>query len=45
MAMSNPDLTWQTTKKLNIGLTSSFLDDRLNINFDYWVVWPSLRIL
>lgn len=35
-AMSNPDLTWQTTKKLNIGLTSSFLNDRLNVNFDYY---------
>ena len=36
MAMSNPDLTWQTTKKLNIGLTSSFLGDRLNVNLDYY---------
>lgn len=36
MAMPNPDLTWQTTKKLNIGVTSSFLDERLNVNFDYY---------
>lgn len=35
-AMSNPDLTWQTTNKMNIGLTSSFFDDRLNVNFDYY---------
>lgn len=35
-AMSNPDLTWQTTKKLNIGLTSAFLNDRLNVNLDYY---------
>ena len=35
-AMSNPDLTWQTTKKLNIGLASSFFGDRLNVNFDYY---------
>lgn len=36
LAMSNPDLTWQTTKKLNIGLTSSFFGDRMNVNFDYY---------
>lgn len=35
-AMSNPDLTWQTTKKLNLGLTSSFFKNRLNFNFDYY---------
>ena len=35
-AMSNPDLTWQTTKKFNVGITSSFLGDRLNANFDYY---------
>lgn len=36
LAMSNPDLSWQTTKKLNIGLTSSLFGDRVNINFDYY---------
>lgn len=36
IAMSNPDLTWQTTKKLNIGLTSSLFNDRVNINLDYF---------
>lgn len=36
IAMSNPDLKWQTTKKLNIGFTSAFLDNRLNVNFDYY---------
>lgn len=35
-AMSNPDLTWQTTKKLNIGITSSLFHDRMNVNFDYF---------
>lgn len=35
-AMSNPDLTWQTTKKTNIGLTSGFFKNRLNISFDYY---------
>lgn len=34
--MANPDLTWQTTKKLNVGITSSFFNDRLNVNFDYY---------
>lgn len=36
MAMANPDLTWQTTKKFNIGLTSSLFKDRVNVNFDYY---------
>lgn len=36
MGMANPDLKWQTTKKFNIGLTSSFLNDRLNVNFDFY---------
>lgn len=35
-AMSNPDLKWQTTKKLNIGLTSAFFGERLNVNVDYY---------
>lgn len=34
--MANPDLTWQTTKKLNVGITSSLFNDRLNVNFDYY---------
>ncbi len=36
IGMANPDLKWQTTKKLNVGITSSFLDDRLNVNFDVY---------
>ncbi|MDE5987863.1 MAG: TonB-dependent receptor, partial [Duncaniella sp.] len=36
MGMANPDLTWQTTKKFNIGLTSSLLSDRVNVNLDYY---------
>ncbi len=36
MSMANPDLKWQTTKKFNVGLTSSFLGDRLNVNFDFY---------
>lgn len=36
ITMGNPNLTWQTTRKTNIGLTSSFLRERLNVNFDYF---------
>lgn len=36
MGIANPDLTWQTTKKFNIGLTSSLFNDRVNINLDYY---------
>jgi hypothetical protein len=34
--MPNPDLKWQTTKKFNVGLTSSFFGERLNVNFDVY---------
>lgn len=37
MGMANPDLTWQTTKKFNVGLTSSLFKERLNVNFDYYI--------
>lgn len=36
MGMANPDLTWQTTKKLNIGITSTLFSDRVNFNVDYY---------
>ena len=36
MGMANPDLTWQTTKKFNVGLTSSLFGDRVNLNLDYY---------
>ena len=36
MVMANPDLKWQTTKKLNVGITSSLFGDRLNVNFDVY---------
>lgn len=36
MSMANPDLTWQTTKKFNVGLTSSLFGDRVNVNLDYY---------
>ena len=36
ITMPNPDLKWQTTKKFNVGLTSSFFGERLNVNFDVY---------
>lgn len=36
IGMANPDLKWQTTKKLNVGITSSLFGDRLNVNFDVY---------
>lgn len=36
IAMANPDLSWQTTKKLNVGVTSTLFGDRLNFNLDYY---------
>ncbi len=36
VAMANPDLKWQTTKKFNVGITSSLFGDRMNFNVDYY---------
>ncbi len=35
-AISNDDLTWETTAQLNIGLDVGFLDDRFNVTVDYY---------
>ncbi|KKM15709.1 hypothetical protein LCGC14_1693300, partial [marine sediment metagenome] len=32
----NPDLKWETTSQLDIGLDASFFDDRLRVTFDYY---------
>ncbi len=32
----NPDLKWETSSKLDIGLDFSFLNDRISIEFDYY---------
>ena len=37
MSMGNTDLKAQITKDLNIGITSTFLDNRLDFNLDYYV--------
>ena len=36
LGMANPDLKWQTTKKFNVGITSSLLGDRMNVNLDFY---------
>ncbi len=36
MGIANPDLKWQTTKKFNVGITSSYFGDRMNVNLDFY---------
>jgi TonB-linked SusC/RagA family outer membrane protein len=32
----NPNLKWETTKQMNVGLDLGFMDNRLNITLDYY---------
>ena len=34
--LKNPDLTWETSEQLNIGIDARFLDGRLSLNADYY---------
>jgi len=34
--LGNPDLKWETTKQLDIGIDIGLFDDRLNLVFDYY---------
>ncbi len=34
--LGNPDLKWETTKQLNIGVDAAFLDSRLQVTLDYY---------
>ena len=36
ITMGNKDLKAQVTKNINVGLTSSWLNERLEVNFDYY---------
>lgn len=36
ITMGNEDLKWQTTKSINLGLTSTFFNSRLNVNVDVY---------
>ena len=33
---ANPDLRWETTKQINVGLDASFLDNRIQFSADYY---------
>ncbi len=35
--MGNPDLSWQSTYMHNVGLTSTFLKNKVNLSIDYYV--------
>ena len=35
--LANPDVTWETSEQLNIGLDSRFLNSRLGLTFDWYV--------
>ncbi len=34
---ANPDITWETAKTTNIGVSAQFLDGKFNLDFDYFV--------
>ena len=34
--LPNPDITWETSEQINIGLDARFLSSRLGINFDFY---------
>src|SRR6218665_2079096 len=36
-SMSNPNLGWETTKQLDIGLDVGLIQDRISIGYDYYV--------
>lgn len=33
----NPDVTWETSEKQNYGIDAKFINDRLSVNFDYFI--------
>jgi TonB-linked SusC/RagA family outer membrane protein len=34
--VGNPELKWETSKKLDVGFDAAFLSNRLNVTFDYY---------
>ena len=34
--LANPDLKWETSEQLDLGVEMRFLNDRLSVNFDYY---------
>jgi TonB dependent receptor. len=35
-ALANPSLTWEKSRKMNIGLDAAFLNERLTLSIDYF---------
>lgn len=35
--LKNPDVTWETSEQLDLGLDARFLNGRLGLNFDYYI--------
>lgn len=35
--LANPDVTWETSEQLDFGLDARFLNNRLGVNFDYYI--------
>ena len=35
--LANPDVTWETSEQINVGLDAYFLNSRLQTSFDYYV--------
>ncbi|MBR1767714.1 MAG: TonB-dependent receptor, partial [Prevotella sp.] len=37
LTAGNPDVTWETASKINVGVDAAFIGDRLTVNFDmFW---------
>ena len=36
LTAGNPDVTWETAKKFNLGLDAKFINDRLSLNLDFF---------
>ena len=39
--IGNTELQWETTRRLTAGLEANFLDNRLNVRFNYFKSWTS----
>lgn len=37
ISAGNPDLSWETQKKLNLGAAAGFFNDRLNVDLDFYL--------
>lgn len=39
--IGNPTLRWETTNRLNAGIEGNFINNRLNVRFNYYKSWTS----